>query len=94
MRRKKVVICRCEEVTDDEILDAVKRGAKTVAEIKKMTRAGMGICQGKTCGMVVARILSKTTGKKLEEIMPDTSRTPLRPIKLSDLAGGNAESES
>lgn len=94
MRRKKLIICRCEEITEGEIREAIKRGAKTITEIKKMTRAGMGICQGRTCSKLVARTLSEMTGKKLKEIKLDTSRPPIRPVKLSDLAGGNSKSES
>ena len=44
-----IIICRCQEVTRQEILDAIEQGATTVDGVKRRTRAGMGLCQGKTC---------------------------------------------
>jgi len=82
---RSLIICRCEEVTEEEIREAIQKGARSIQEIKKITRAGMGICQGKTCYRLVARILAEMTNKKLSEIELDTPRPPLRPIKLSNL---------
>lgn len=42
-----IIICRCQEVTEQEIIDAVHEGATTVDGIKRRTRACMGLCQGK-----------------------------------------------
>jgi NAD(P)H-nitrite reductase large subunit len=83
MIEDKVIICRCEEVTKEEIVEAIKKGATTVNSIKRWTRAGMGLCQGKSCLNWVAKILSEETGKPLRQIKPHTSRPPIRPIKFS-----------
>jgi len=53
--------------------------------VKRMTRAGMGLCQGRTCGRLVARIIAEETGLDPAEVMPDTQRPPLRPIPLDIL---------
>lgn len=55
------VICRCETVTEGEIVDAIHRpvGARTVDGVKRRTRAGMGRCQGGFCGPRVIQILSR-----------------------------------
>lgn len=53
-----LIICRCEEVTKGDILRAIEDGALTIDGVKKRTRAGMGLCQGKTCQRLVAKILS------------------------------------
>jgi NAD(P)H-nitrite reductase large subunit len=45
-----LLVCRCEEVTEREIIEAIEAGCRTMAEVKRMTRAGMGPCQGRTCG--------------------------------------------
>lgn len=90
---KGVIICRCEEITGEEIREAISRGARTITEIKKITRAGMGICQGRFCSKSIARILSRMTGKKLGEIELDTPRPPVRPVKLVDLVRGDSEYE-
>lgn len=87
----KVIICRCEEVTKEEIVKAIRRGATTVNAIKRWTRAGMGLCQGKSCVQWVARILSEETGKPMKEIKPHTSRPPIRPVKFSVKLTGEEE---
>ncbi|MEF2115462.1 FAD-dependent oxidoreductase, partial [Clostridium frigoriphilum] len=55
------VICRCETVTEGEILDAIRRplGAKTLDGVKLRTRAGMGRCQSGFCSTKVVDILAK-----------------------------------
>jgi glycerol-3-phosphate dehydrogenase len=53
------VICRCEIVTEGEIVEAIQRGATTLDGIKYRTRAGMGRCQGNFCGSRVVEILAR-----------------------------------
>ena len=79
------LICRCEEVTEEEIRQAVRDGAHTIAGVKRRTRAGMGLCQGHTCSKLVARIIAEETGKPLAEILPATARPPVRPIAVRTL---------
>ena len=64
------VVCRCEDVTEGEIVDAIhgKIGARNIDAIKRRTRAGMGRCQGSFCLPHVAKIISRETGIPLEEI--------------------------
>lgn len=84
-----LIICRCNEVTKKEIVDAIKDGADSIAGIKRRTRAGMGLCQGKSCSRLVARIITEETGKKLQDIAQPTSRPPVRPVKLETIADEN-----
>ena len=55
------IICRCENITEGEIVDVIHRmvGAKTVDGIKKRCRPGMGRCQGGFCGPRVQEILAR-----------------------------------
>jgi len=53
------VICRCETVSEAEVIEAIRRGATTLDGIKHLTRAGMGRCQGGFCGSRVVQLLSK-----------------------------------
>lgn len=53
------VICRCEIVTEAEICEAIKRGARSVDAVKRRLRAGMGRCQGGFCGPRVVEILAR-----------------------------------
>lgn len=64
------VICRCELVTEGEILDAIRRplGATTLDGIKRRTRAGMGRCQSGFCSPKVVEILAKELGVDAGEI--------------------------
>ncbi len=80
-----IIICRCEEVTKKEILDAIRSGSHDLDSIKRATRSGMGMCQSKSCSMVISRMIREETGKAAEEIKPFTKRAPLRPIKASAL---------
>ena len=80
--KKELLICRCEEVTEEEIRQAVRNGADTIAGVKRRTRSGMGLCQGHTCSKLVARIIAEETGKPLAEILPATVRPPVRPLSV------------
>jgi NAD(P)H-nitrite reductase large subunit len=76
------VICRCEEITLGEIRQAIKEGARDVDAVKRMTRAGMGLCQNKTCYNLVVRLIHEEAGVKLSELKPFTVRPPVRPIPV------------
>lgn len=67
------IICRCESITEGEIVDVIHRmvGAKTVDGIKKRCRPGMGRCQGGFCGPRVQEILARELHEKLDEIVLD-----------------------
>jgi len=56
------VLCRCEQVTEAEILEAIRRGADTMDGVKHLTRAGMGRCQGSFCSIPVLNALVKELG--------------------------------
>lgn len=64
------VICRCEMVTEGEILDAIHRplGATTIDGIKRRTRAGMGRCQSGFCAPKTVEILARELGVDVSEI--------------------------
>ena len=62
------VVCRCETITEGEIVDAIRRGARTVDGVKFRTRAGMGRCQGGFCTPYVVRILARELGVSPLEI--------------------------
>jgi len=83
-----LVICRCEEITKGEIKEAVRNGMKTLNGIKRVTRAGMGLCQGQTCQRLVSQILAGELGLPPGELEPTTARAPVRPLKLSAFATG------
>jgi NAD(P)H-nitrite reductase large subunit len=83
---KKRIICRCEEVSEEEILKAIQEGATDLDAIKRMTRAGMGLCQGRTCSRLIENIIHHTIGIQYEDIAPITVRAPIRPIPVKFLS--------
>ena len=87
MTEKVNIICRCEEIEIDEIRKWIALGYDTFDELKRELRVGMGPCQGRGCRDIILRELSKATGKPIAELDPGTIRPPVKPIKLSLLAG-------
>lgn len=64
------IICRCESVTEGEIIDAIRRplGAKSLDGVKRRTRAGMGRCQSGFCAPRTMEILARELGVDMSEI--------------------------
>jgi glycerol-3-phosphate dehydrogenase len=62
------IICRCEMVTEGEIVEAIRRGAHNLDAVKRRTRQGMGRCQGGFCTPRVLGILARELGVPEEEI--------------------------
>jgi len=79
------IVCRCEEITYREIVNAVREGAHTVDAVKRKTRAGMGLCQGRTCSQLIINIICEELSKGKEEVLPFTPRCPFRPISTNTL---------
>lgn len=82
-----ILVCRCEEVTAGEIRAAIRAGATDVTQVKLRTRAGMGLCQGRTCELLVQQILSQELGISQDQAGYSTPRTPQRPITFGTLGG-------
>ena len=80
-----VIICRCEDVTYGEIVDAIDAGLTTTEEIKRILRCGMGPCQGRTCSRLIARIISEKTGAKAPDVPYPAVRPPTRPVEIGTL---------
>jgi NAD(P)H-nitrite reductase large subunit len=80
----KVVVCRCEDVTLDDVAHAIERGYGDIEGVKRYTGFGTGPCQGKECLAVVAGVIAERTGQAIE---PFTSRQPIAPTPLKFFAG-------
>jgi len=90
-RPDSTVICRCEEITLAEIMEAISRGARTLDAVKRQTRAGMGMCQGRTCHQAIVRLLA-AAGRGPEQAGRPSIRPPVRPVLLEALDGGEGAS--
>lgn len=64
------IVCRCEQVTEGEILRAIRENppAKDIDGVKRRTRSGMGRCQGGFCQPYVAELIAKERGISLEQV--------------------------
>ncbi len=81
------IICRCQDVTEEEIVEAIRKyGLKSVDEVKRVTRAGMGHCQGKTCRKLVEQLLFMVNGFWPDPEESSTSRPPLKSLPIKFVA--------
>jgi len=81
---RKVMICRCEDVTLKEIEEAVAKGYDDLESLKRFTGFGTGWCQGKQCVALASRTLVALGGKTPEA--PITPRQPFHPVLVGHLA--------
>jgi NADPH-dependent 2,4-dienoyl-CoA reductase/sulfur reductase-like enzyme len=89
-----VVVCRCEEVTAGELREVAAHGCMGPNQAKAFTRAGMGPCQGRMCGLAVAAIIGRARGMAPAEVGYTRVRPPLKPLtvgQLADLSGVGRE---
>ncbi|MBQ9535684.1 MAG: (2Fe-2S)-binding protein [Clostridia bacterium] len=94
MNNDNILICRCEDLTRGDILRCIEQGYCTIDEIKRVTRAGMGPCQGRTCRMLIAQELSRVYNVPVEDVLMPTFRPPVKPITLGMLADAYEEKEA
>ena len=80
-----VMLCRCYEITLAEVEAAIANGARTVNDVKRATRAAMGLCQGIYCTTQIAELIAEHTGQSRAAIAPMTARPPARFVTLADL---------
>ncbi len=88
---KRSIVCRCEDISEEDVIHAIDEGYTDIEELRKKLRIGMGPCQGRVCIQLVARILEKKTGKKIAHIPLPTVRPPLVPVSLGTLASEKDE---
>ena len=85
MKKDETLICRCEEVTRGEILEAIAAGCHSVSAVKRYTRAGMGACQGRTCGRLIRGVLVEQGVLPPDTMDTDKPRFPIVPCAVRDL---------
>jgi len=83
---QKTLLCRCEDVTEPEVRDAIRHGMRDIESIKRYLSVGTGPCQGKNCLAQLAAILMEE-GVAAENIQPMVSRPPLAWTPLGAFAG-------
>jgi len=90
MKPKKIV-CLCEDLTKEDLEDAIKNGFNDLELLKRFTGVCTGPCQAKFCLMNVIQMLSEMNHTKPESIGVPALRPPFRPTRLAVLRGDAAE---
>ena len=95
MPEANTIVCRCEEVTAQQVIDAVALGCTGPNQMKAFLRCGMGPCQGRWCGLTVTELIAHAQRRDPAEVGYYRLRFPIKPIPLSDLASlaGTPEAE-
>ncbi|RSL33550.1 (2Fe-2S)-binding protein [Salibacterium salarium] len=85
------IICRCEEITYGELLNTATNYQCSARELKLRTRAGMGICGGRTCRFLIEDIANTTNQLKQEPYtqVPLKHQPPVRPVSFQPDKEGN-----
>ena len=78
------MVCRCESVSEAEVVEAVRKGHVTLDGIKFYTRAGMGRCQGGFCTYRILSIIARETGKSVAEITKRGKGSPIVVGRIGD----------
>ena len=80
------LVCRCEEVTANEVRACVREGCASPKEVKDWTRAGMGLCQGRICRSLVAQMIAEERRQSPAEVPRGSVRPPIKPVPIGALA--------
>lgn len=86
MTTGKTLVCPCEDVTEDEVREAVADGYADLESLKRYTALATGPCQGKSCLVLTRRILADEIDVDPARLGTITYRPPTQPVRLGDLA--------
>ncbi len=80
------IVCRCETVSEGEILDAIRRNPKAldIDGVKRRTRSGMGRCQGGFCGPYIMALIAKENNIPMEEVTKSGGESRMLTGRLGD----------
>jgi len=78
---KATIICRCNDVTLEDINKAIEAGIDDFELLRKYLKIGFGPCQGRGCLLIAARIFARRMSKSLGDVLVNYSvRPPITPI--------------
>ena len=80
------IVCRCEEVTAERIMETVRLGCPGPNQMKAFLRCGMGPCQGRLCGLTVTELIAAGRGVSPQAVGYYRIRPPVKPITVGELA--------
>ncbi|MGL4242121.1 MAG: FAD-dependent oxidoreductase, partial [Beijerinckiaceae bacterium] len=85
------VVCRCEEATAGDVRKACQEASPTLATVKRLTRAGMGRCQGRFCAGTLTKLVQSEGGPAPDATAFFAPRPPARPVPLGAIASEKPE---
>lgn len=80
------IVCRCEDVTYDEVVEAVKKGYTDLEELKRHLRCSMGTCQGRGCNRLLRQILAE---QGVKDVPLTKNRAPIKPVSFALMEDGD-----
>jgi NAD(P)H-nitrite reductase large subunit len=89
---KRSIVCRCEDISEEDVIHAIEEGYTDIEELRKKLRIGMGPCQGRVCIQLVARILERKTGKKVSKMSLSLRKSISHPVQLARAVQGSVSS--
>lgn len=87
----KKFVCFCEDLTEEDVLEAIRLGYDDIESLKRYAGFSTGPCQGKTCMLQVLRLLATQKHLKPSDQHLTTQRPLLDPIRLGVLAGSDGK---
>ncbi|SDI80648.1 (2Fe-2S)-binding protein [Alteribacillus bidgolensis] len=87
MKEDEMIICRCEEVSYEELETTAAEYKCSARELKLRTRAGMGYCGGRSCRTMVDKIAATTANDQNRTSVSLKYQPPIRPISFENLGG-------
>jgi glycine/D-amino acid oxidase-like deaminating enzyme/bacterioferritin-associated ferredoxin len=87
----KTIACRCEEIDFGQLRAAIEQGFNSLGALKRMTRLGMGRCQGRYCSCTAAKLLNELTGKMPDPEQFFAPRLPAKPVPAGCMAFEKSE---
>lgn len=80
------IVCRCMNLTYKDIKSQISSDVFTADAVKRITRAGMGKCQGRYCSVIVQHLVAKQSGEMVNEFSSFKVQVPIKPVTIRDIA--------
>jgi len=94
MSRPRTVICACEDVELETVLEEIERGYEDLEALKRVTAVTTSPCQGKHCLRATIEVLAEHTDADPDEIGSITHRQPVHGVPLAALAQAPTDDEA
>lgn len=85
MKEDEMIICRCEEVSYEELETTAAKYKCSARELKLRTRAGMGYCGGRSCRTMIDKIAATSANDQNRTCVSLKYQPPIRPISFGNL---------